>query len=213
MSASKKPKGTRDAIYAKRIEREARFVLEYLVDLNASQAAKRAGYNGNAQVLGVAGHRLLKNPKIAASIAEKQAQYRANLELTAERVTREVSNLAFGDARALYHPDGRLKLPHEMTRDEFALVAAIDHEELWDWQPIGSAAAPDDQGKPAKKKGGGERTERVQVGVVRKVKRYSRQDALMLASDLLGLRKQAGAAAQAAGLVIQIQASDGKPIR
>ena len=194
-------------------ERRERFVAEYLIDSNATSAAARAGYKGSRKVLGITGMRLLANAEIGAKIAAAQDRHRAKLDLTAERIHRQAAILAFGDARELYHADGRLKLPHEMTAEQFALVQSMDHEELWEWQPIGGAPPEAPDGKRAKKKGGGERTERVQVGVVRKVRRHDALAALHLASDLLGLRNQAGSPAPAGGLVIQIQASDGKPIR
>lgn len=51
--------------------KQARFIDEYLVDLNATQAAIRAGYAPKAAH--VTGHETLRNPKVAAEIAARQA--------------------------------------------------------------------------------------------------------------------------------------------
>ena len=62
-------------------ERQKKFVKEYLVDYNATQAAIRAGYT--AHCAGVAGHQLLKNPKIieAFQLARNKQYKRAELSV------------------------------------------------------------------------------------------------------------------------------------
>lgn len=60
------------------------FGLEYLVDLNATQAAVRAGYSPNGA--DVAGSRLLRNRKVAAFIAERQQVAFQAAGVTAEQV-------------------------------------------------------------------------------------------------------------------------------
>ena len=52
--------------------KQARFTEEYLVDLNATQAAKRAGYS--EKTAGSQGQRLLKNVEVAAAIAEAMSE-------------------------------------------------------------------------------------------------------------------------------------------
>lgn len=51
--------------------RQAQFVDEYLIDLNATQAAIRAGYSERGA--DVAGHRLLADARIASLVAKAQA--------------------------------------------------------------------------------------------------------------------------------------------
>lgn len=69
--------------------RQARFVEEFLTDLNATQAAIRAGYSPNGAA--VTGSRLLRNPKIAVAIA---AQQRAIAERNDLSVAARVANSA-----------------------------------------------------------------------------------------------------------------------
>ena len=64
--------------------RQARFVDEYLVDLNGTQAAIRAGYARSGARTEAA--RALANPNIRTIIQEKQAETALRLEVTRETV-------------------------------------------------------------------------------------------------------------------------------
>ena len=79
-------------------DKHARFVAEYLVDLNATQAAIRAGYS--AKTAEQQGYRLLRNVQIAAAVAEGHRKRLNRLDITAERVLNEVARIAFSDIRA-----------------------------------------------------------------------------------------------------------------
>src|SRR4051794_41809085 len=78
-------------------DRQACFVAEYLVDLNATQAAIRAGYS--ARTANEQAARLLANVSVAAAIAEAQAARSRRTEVTADRVMLELARVAFGDPR------------------------------------------------------------------------------------------------------------------
>jgi phage terminase small subunit len=72
---------------------QSRFVQEYLIDLNATQAAIRAGYSpktANSQV-----GRLLVNVGIASAIREAMDRRAARTQVTADRVIREFARIAF----------------------------------------------------------------------------------------------------------------------
>lgn len=72
-----------------------RFVAEYLVDLNAAQAAIRAGYaSANAKVTG---HRLVHAPAVAARIRALQKARGDKLEVTQEFVLTELRRVAQQD--------------------------------------------------------------------------------------------------------------------
>lgn len=67
--------------------KQQRFVDEYLIDLNASAAYRRAGYKvKSVTVASVESHRLLSNPIIAKMIAEKIKQLAERAELTQDDV-------------------------------------------------------------------------------------------------------------------------------
>jgi phage terminase small subunit len=70
--------------------KQSRFVAEYLIDLNATQAAIRAGYSERTAYS--IGPENLKKPEIAAAIAEGQAKRAGIVEITAEKVLRDLES-------------------------------------------------------------------------------------------------------------------------
>lgn len=104
--------------------RQQRFVSEYLVDLNATQAAIRAGYS--AKTAKAQGSRLLTNVDVQASIAERQQARSRRTEISADRVIAEYARIAFADPRRImsWGPDGVTLLPSaSLTADDAAVVA------------------------------------------------------------------------------------------
>lgn len=75
------------------------FVLEYLKDGNATQAAIRAGYS--ARSAGAIAAETLKNPNVSAAIEARRAKAVAKLEISVERVLAERARLAFYDPAKL----------------------------------------------------------------------------------------------------------------
>ena len=73
------------------------FVAEYLIDLNATQAAKRAGYS--EKTANEQGSRLLANVKVAAAIVDAQSNRSERTEITQDRVLAELAKLGFYDIR------------------------------------------------------------------------------------------------------------------
>lgn len=77
--------------------KQAAFVHEYLVDLNATQAAIRAGYSvKTARFIGTEN---LSKPNIAAAIAEAQTARAERLQVTAEEVLERLVEIARGEVR------------------------------------------------------------------------------------------------------------------
>ncbi len=68
--------------------KQARFVEEYLVDLNATQAAIRAGYSVKAAH--VEGSRLLTNAKVAAAISAAKQERSEATKIDAEYVLQKL---------------------------------------------------------------------------------------------------------------------------
>ncbi len=71
--------------------KQARFVSEYMIDLNATQAAIRAGYS--AKTAYSIGNENLNKPEIAAEIAAMQGKIAGKLEITAEKVLRDLEEV------------------------------------------------------------------------------------------------------------------------
>ncbi|HMN09293.1 MAG TPA: terminase small subunit [Gemmatimonadaceae bacterium] len=104
--------------------KQARFVAEYLVDLNATQAAIRAGYSvKGAETQGSA---LLRNPQVSAAIAAGKAMQLDQADLTATRILEELRRLALNDPRQFFDADGRLRPVTEWTAEMGAVLAGMD---------------------------------------------------------------------------------------
>lgn len=102
----------------------ARFVDEYVIDQNATQAAIRAGYSPKSAY--VSGYRLLKDAQIKAEIDKRLAVVSANCGITAERILQEYACLAFIDPINLFTEDGHLKPISEMSEDARRAIAGLE---------------------------------------------------------------------------------------
>jgi len=71
--------------------KQQRFVAEYLIDLNATQAAIRAGYSEKT-AYSIGGENL-KKPEIADAVAAGQAKRAGVVEITAEKVLRDLEEV------------------------------------------------------------------------------------------------------------------------
>ena len=110
--------------------REQRFVAEYPVDLNATQAAIRAGYS--AKTAKQQGSRLLTRVDVASALAGKQERLERRLEVTKERVINELARIAFADIRSVvqWRADGQTAFTptDELSKDETAAIEAFTVE-------------------------------------------------------------------------------------
>ena len=106
--------------------KQSAFVAAYLVDLNATQAAIRAGYSvRTAQQTG--SENLLK-PVIQVAIQEAMAFRSERTKVTADQVVSELALIAFADMAtyADWGPDGvKLKQSSELSKSAAAAVAEV----------------------------------------------------------------------------------------
>lgn len=84
-------------------EKQRSFIEEYLVDLNATQAALRAGYSEKTAYS--QGQRLLKNVEIQDIIQERMKERSKRTEVTSDRVVEELAKIAFSDLKDFVHWD------------------------------------------------------------------------------------------------------------
>lgn len=77
--------------------KQQRFVDEYLKDLNATQAAIRAGYS--KKTADQQASRLLTNVKVRAYLAERQDDRSKRTEITQDMVLNELAKIGFSDIR------------------------------------------------------------------------------------------------------------------
>lgn len=152
------------------LPKQAKFVAEYLISGNATQAALAAGYSPKTAYK--IGAENLKKPQIASLLEAKQSEIAARqderlaaMELTQARVQREIARIAFFDPRKMFHADGRPKDVTELDDDTAACIVGLDVLEEW--------------------AGTGE--DRVLVGHVKKYKIANKNAALDQASKILGM--------------------------
>jgi phage terminase small subunit len=101
-----------------------RFVEEYLVDLNATQAAIRAGYS--EKTARSQGQRLLTKVDIQAAIQIAEQERSERTEIDQDRVLREQARIGFSDIRQLFDERGNLKPIQALPDDVAAAISSIE---------------------------------------------------------------------------------------
>ena len=83
-------------------QKQKRFIEEYLIDLNATQAAIRAGYSPDTAQQ--TGSENLSKPVIRAQIDRAMAERSKRTGVNAERVVQELAKIAFVNAAEVIDP-------------------------------------------------------------------------------------------------------------
>lgn len=103
-------------------EKNKRFVEEYLIDLNATQAAIRAGYSPSTA--GSIGNEILKKPEISKAIAHAMAERSKRTGVSQDRIVRELAKIAFSNLTDIVDPfDG--SVIQSADRDDLACIQSI----------------------------------------------------------------------------------------
>jgi phage terminase small subunit len=138
-----------------------RFAAEYLIDLNATQAAIRAGYSKHTAYS--IGHDLLKEPEISALIARLQAERAERTATDAAWVLQRLRDEADADVNDCYGEDGELLPIAEWPLIwRTGLMVGIETEEL--------------------------EVDGIKVGIVRKVKQSDRIKRIELIGRHVGVQ-------------------------
>ena len=145
----------------------ARFVTEYLIDLNATQAAMRAGYS--EKTANAIGAENLTKPCIADAIAEAQAERLERTHIDADMVldgllaeandkgpgttqsARVTAWTQLGKHVGLFRDDVNLNIKHAPADDSIAaMMKAIAGQAHFDSPPLRLNSSPvnDDPGDP-----------------------------------------------------------------
>ncbi|MDQ7965182.1 terminase small subunit [Pseudomonas plecoglossicida] len=77
--------------------KQQRFVDEYLIDLNATQAAIRAGYS--KKTASSQGERLLRNVEVRKYLQAQRQDLQGRTKITQEMVLKELAKIGFSDIR------------------------------------------------------------------------------------------------------------------
>jgi len=103
--------------------KKERFCEEYVVDLNGTQAATRAGYSKNTAAEQAS--RLLSNVNIQKYIKELKEKQQERTQVTADMVIKELALLAFQDSANLVNDEDRLLSIHGMGSSVSRTIAEV----------------------------------------------------------------------------------------
>lgn len=107
--------------------KEKLFVTHYIVDKNASKAARLAGYE--EKNAGAMGHELLKKPEIRSTIDAALEAQLYSIGINKHRVLLEYARLGFFDPRKLFDADGYPIPINHLDDDTAAALAGLDVKE------------------------------------------------------------------------------------
>ncbi len=103
-------------------EKQQRFVDEYLIDLNATQAAIRAGYSVNTA--NEQGSQNLAKLSIQQAIAEKMAERSKRTGVNQDRAIQELARIAFVNPQNVINAeDGSVR--EDATDDDLACIQSV----------------------------------------------------------------------------------------
>ena len=105
-----------------------RFVDEWLIDFNGTQAAIRAGYSERS-ARSIAG-RLLTKDNIQAEISRRQKDLQRRTEVTQERVVKELARIAFANIADYLHVETQTRTKDDGTEVTYQTVMFNETQEL-----------------------------------------------------------------------------------
>ncbi len=110
---------------AKLTAKQQRFCDEYLIDLNATQAAIRAGYKANKKnTFEVIGYQLLQKTSVLEKIQQEMAKRSKRTGINQDRVIQELARIAFVNASDVIDPeDASVRL--DATEDDLACIQSV----------------------------------------------------------------------------------------
>ena len=101
--------------------KQQRFCDEYLIDMNATRAALRAGYTQATAMNG----QLMEMPKIQAYLKERTAQAAQKLQVRHETLLGELMKVAFANMGDYFGDDGRVKPMQDIVDDKKSAIWSL----------------------------------------------------------------------------------------
>lgn len=102
------------------------FAIEYIKCLNATEAARNAGYSGDSNALAVTGHETLRNPKVTAEIDRILNEY----TMSAAEVLMHLTDIARADIGDVLDGKGNLDLEQARTLKKTRLIKKIKNRAI-----------------------------------------------------------------------------------
>lgn len=110
---------------AKLTLKQQRFVDEYLIDLNATQAAIRAGYSAKTAM--EQGYQLLQKTSVQQAISEAMAERSKRTGVNQDRVVLELAKIAFVKMTDLV--DSQCRINSDAADDDLACIESMKYKE------------------------------------------------------------------------------------
>lgn len=144
--------------------RQERFCQEYIIDLNAAGAARRAGYKNTESIYPIA-TTLLRNVKIQKKISELRKDEAGRLNLQKESIMQLLSDIASAKIEDITDPEtGAILSPEQWPEHMKRAVNGLEADEFY----------------------GGPEGAKFPIGMKRKVKLADRLKAIELLNRMLG---------------------------
>ena len=112
--------------------KQSRFVDEYLIDLNATQAAIRAGYSEKTARQTAAEN--MTKPHIETAIQERMNRRSERTQVDADYVLNRLVEIDQMDVLDILADDGSLRPIQEWPSTWRRYLSGMDVSELWEWQ-------------------------------------------------------------------------------
>ena len=103
-------------------QKQKRFVEEYLIDLNATQAAIRAGYSPDTAKS--IGSENLSKPDISAAVAKAMAERSKRTGINQDRVLQELARIGFARITDVMDP-ATAKIKDDASDDDLACIQSV----------------------------------------------------------------------------------------
>ena len=101
--------------------KQQRFCDEYLMDMNATRAALRAGYTQATAMNG----QLMEMPKIQAYLKERTAEASKKLQVSHETLLGELMKVAFANMGDYFGDDGKIKAMNDILDDKKSAIWSL----------------------------------------------------------------------------------------
>lgn len=110
---------------AKLTEKQRLFVNEYMIDLNATQAAIRAGYS--VKTADQQGSRMLANVKVQEEIGRAMAERSKRTGVNQDKVVLELAKIAFVKMTDIVDEQGKIR--PDAAEDDLACIESVKYKE------------------------------------------------------------------------------------
>lgn len=142
--------------------KQERFCQTYLIDFNASRAARDAGYSKKTDF--IIGWKLLREDNIQRRLDQLRAKMGESFNITRERIAQEYARIGFLDMRKIYDEKGNLIPIHKLGDDEAAAISEVE---------VNNSTEIDDDGN-------------LVFNITKKIKRSDKKGALDSLAKLMG---------------------------